>query len=85
MGMWDINNMSNGDVDMEIRNSFTNGYELSLWNSILEIDPTLDQAVIKPIVINRHCGNGYYSWDGLLDDLEDIVGYDRASEILNNC
>lgn len=38
------------------------------------------------ITNTRHCGNGYWSWDGMLDDLTELVGNeDIASEILNNC
>ena len=41
---------------------------------------------IEQIAINRHCGNGYYSWDGMLDDLTDLTGNDElASVILNKC
>jgi hypothetical protein len=47
-------------------------------------EPTLD--ALQRIAINRHCGNGYYSWDGMLDDLTMLTGSeDVASEILNNC
>ena len=38
------------------------------------------------IAEERHCGNGYFSWDGMLDDLTELVGSeDVASEILNQC
>ena len=40
---------------------------------------------LKQIAEERHCGNGYFSWDGMLDDLSDMFGYDLASEILNKC
>ena len=41
---------------------------------------------LESIARDRHCGNGYYSWDGMLDDLTDLVGdSELASEILNNC
>jgi hypothetical protein len=47
-------------------------------------EPTLD--ALQRIAINRHCGNGYYSWDGMLDDLTMLTGSEEiASEILNNC
>lgn len=40
---------------------------------------------IEKIARERHCGNGYWSMDGLLDDLTDLTGnYEVASEILNN-
>ena len=38
------------------------------------------------IAEERHCGNGYFSWDGMLDDLAELTGSeDVASEILNRC
>ena len=41
---------------------------------------------LKQIATDRHCGNGYYSWDGMLDDLAELTGSeDVASEILNRC
>jgi hypothetical protein len=47
-------------------------------------EPTLD--ALERIANNRHCGNGYWSWDGMLDDLTDLTGSeDIASTILNNC
>ena len=40
---------------------------------------------LKQIAEERHCGNGYFSFDGILDDLTDLLDdYDLASEILNN-
>lgn len=47
-------------------------------------EPTLQ--ALERIANNRHCGNGYWSWDGMLDDLAMLTGSeDIASEILNNC
>jgi hypothetical protein len=47
-------------------------------------EPT--HQALQRIAINRHCGNGYYSWDGMLDDLAILTGSEEiASEILNNC
>jgi hypothetical protein len=47
-------------------------------------EPT--HQALERIAINRHCGNGYYSWDGMLDDLAMLTGSEEiASEILNNC
>lgn len=41
---------------------------------------------LKAISIKRHIGNGYFSWDGILDDLAEMFGdEDYASEILSNC
>lgn len=40
---------------------------------------------LENIAKTRHCGNGFWSIDGLLDDLTDLTGnYDVASDILNN-
>ena len=60
---------------------------LSLTQSILSNDTNheLNTIVVASIVEKNHCGNGYFSWDGILDKLEAIVGYDRASEILGAC
>lgn len=46
-------------------------------------EPTL--VALERIAFNRHCGNGYWSWDGMLDDLTMLTGNeDTAAEILNN-
>jgi hypothetical protein len=38
------------------------------------------------IVQKNHCGNGYFSWDGIFDDLTDMIGdEDLAREVLRNC
>jgi hypothetical protein len=47
-------------------------------------EPILE--ALQKIAKDRHCGNGYWSWDGMLDDLTDLTGSEEiASEILNNC
>lgn len=65
-------------------------YEMyrDLLNSTLNrgIEFTADTSFrLKQIAETRHCSNGYFSWDGMLDDLTEMFGYDLASEILNNC
>ena len=75
--------MSNGDIDMEIRYSFTDHNEFNMWDNMINVDPTLDQAVIKQIVEKNHHGLGCFSYDGLLDDLTEIVGYDHAHYIVS--
>ena len=59
---------------------------LSLTRSILsnDKDQQLNAVLVANIVDKSHCGDGYFSWDGILDDLSDILGYDRAAEILAN-
>jgi len=61
-------------------------YAMSFTQSILAADKNqdLNVFVVYPIVEKRHCGNGYFSIDGILDDLEAIIGYEKASEILSN-
>lgn len=54
----------------------------------LDLADDFDEIVedLKAISIERHMGNGYFSWDGILDDLTEIFGdEDLASEILSNC
>ena len=60
---------------------------LVFTDSILSQDTAhdLDAVVVASIVEKNHCGNGYFSWDGILDDLAVIIGESRASEILGNC
>jgi hypothetical protein len=41
---------------------------------------------LAQIAQNRHCGNGFYSWDGMHDDLTELFGEpDIATEILSHC
>ena len=68
---------------MEIRYSFTDHHEFNMWDNMINFDLTLDQAVVKQIVEKNHHGHGYFSYDGLLDDLTEIVGYDRAHDIVS--
>jgi len=46
-------------------------------------DSTLE--ALQKIASERHCGNDYWSFDGILDDLTDLTGSEElASEILNS-
>jgi hypothetical protein len=46
----------------------------------------IDLDVLEMIVTNHHCGNGYFSYDGLLDDVYDMLGdQDLTSEIVGLC
>ena len=60
-----------------------------LFNSALQYTDGFNAEMmdrLKQIATDRHCGNGYYSWDGMLDDLAEMFGSeDIASEILNKC
>jgi hypothetical protein len=41
---------------------------------------------LHAIAIERHCGNGYFSWDGIADDVAAMVGSEElAWEIVNEC
>lgn len=53
--------------------------------NILEQDSSLDRMTVTRICNNYHAGNGYFSYDGILDSLTSIIGYDRAREIVGNC
>ena len=68
---------------MEICYSFTDHHEFNLWDNMINVDPTLDHAVVKQIVENNHRGLGCFSYNGLLDDLAKIVGYDHAHDIVS--
>jgi hypothetical protein len=61
-------------------------FVLSLTQSILAADKNqdLNAVIVYNIVEKSHCGSGYFSWDGILDDIANIIGYDQASEILGN-
>jgi hypothetical protein len=72
---------------MAIGNKDMNEYVSSFVEAILENDTNqeLNAVVVATIVEKHHVGNGYFSFDGILDDLTDILGYEPASEILGNC
>ena len=57
----------------------------SFTNDIIEQDDTLKYETVLDIVTKNHASNGYFSWDGILDDLTEIIGYNRAHNILSNC
>lgn len=62
-------------------------YVLGFAGEILKNDTSLKLSAmdVLKIVEKNHAGNGYFSWDGILDGLADIIGDDLASEILGNC
>ena len=65
------------------RIEFTHVYDMYL--SIMEAEPQLDEDVVFEIADRNHCGRGYFSYDGILDALAEIVGSERASEIVGSC
>lgn len=62
-------------------------YRRLLDNTLNHVEFTASTSYrLKEIAESRHCGNGYFSWDGMLDDLTELLNnYDLASEILNKC
>ena len=49
-----------------------------------KLPSSLDSEVYQ-IVHARHCGHGYFSWDGMLEDLGELIGDEKlASEVLRN-
>ena len=70
------------------RNEMSNeDYVLEFAGNILKNDTTLKLSAMDTlkIVEKNHAGNGYFSWDGILDDLAELIDYDAAREILGNC
>jgi len=60
-------------------------YRRLLASMLDHVDFTADTSYrLKKIAEERHCGDGYFSFDGILDDLTEIFGYNLASDILNN-
>ena len=61
-------------------------YRRLLASTLTHVDFTADMSYrLKQIAEERHCGNGYFSFDGILDDLADLTGSeDLASEIVNS-
>lgn len=62
-------------------------FVLTFTNCILDNDKDheLNAVVVHTIVEKHHSGRGYFSWDGILDDLAEIIGLEKAREILSNC
>ena len=48
------------------------------------VDFTADMSYrLKQIAENRHCGDGYFSMDGIHDDLTDLFNGPLASDIFH--
>ena len=62
-------------------------FVLEFAGNILKNDTTLKLSAMDTlkIVEKNHAGNGYFSWDGILDDLAELIDYEAAREILGNC
>lgn len=62
-------------------------FVLTFTNCILDNDKDqeLNAVVVHNIVEKHHSGKGYFSWDGILDDLAEIIGLEKARDILSNC
>ena len=61
-------------------------YISSFTNDILSQDLTLEYEDVVNIVEKHHSGRGYFSWDGILDDLAVLIGSeDKARDILRAC
>lgn len=62
-------------------------FVLEFAGNILKNDPECKVSAMDAfkIVQKNHAGNGYFSWDGILDDLAELIDYDAAREILGNC
>jgi hypothetical protein len=73
-------------MDIQAAQMFVNLCSSALRHGFLTDHNDSRVADLQKIALERHCGNGYFSWDGMLDDLTDLTGSeDLASEILNNC
>jgi len=61
-------------------------YRSLLTSALTHVDFTADMSYrLKQIVEKHHCGNGYFSMDGILDDLSELIdNEDIASKILEN-
>ena len=62
-------------------------YVLQFAGDILKNDTSLKLSAMDTlkIVQKNYAGNGYFSWDGILDDLAELIDYPDAREILGNC
>ena len=54
-----------------------------------EFDGSREKAIqnVTHIVKRNHSGRGYFSWDGILDDMVEYLGFseERARDILREC
>ena len=54
-----------------------------------EFDGSREEATqhVTHIVNRNHSGRGYFSWDGILDDMVEYLGFseERARDILREC
>lgn len=67
-----------------------NAYEFDMFEGLSEAmfklaeDKEWSAKNIADIVTKRHCGDGYFSYDGILNDLQELLKNDElASEIVS--
>jgi hypothetical protein len=77
--------MKGTDMNIHEAQMYVNLCSSALAHGFLKDHQDSRVADLQKIAIERHCGNGYFSFDGILDDLADLTGSeDLASDILNN-
>lgn len=62
-------------------------YRRLLASTLAHADFTAETSFrLKQIAEKNHVADGYFSWDGMLDDIAEMIGdSELASEILNQC
>ena len=50
-----------------------------------DVEQDLNTVVVASIVESQYIGSGQFSWDGIYDRIANIIGYDKAANILSNC
>ena len=64
-------------------------YAYEMYRNLLDatltyVDFSADMSSrLKQIAEDRHCGNGYFSFDGIHDDLTDLFNGPLASDIMH--
>lgn len=68
-----------------------NMFELDMFEALSEAmfkfasDKEWSIEMLSDIVSKRHVGDGYFSYDGMLDDVAALIGEDLASEVVGCC
>ena len=75
------------EYDFDYVNSFVEDIMLQIKDD--DFDGSREEATqqIYHIVNRNHSGRGYFSWDGILDDMVEYLGFseERARDILREC